>query len=75
MIILGSFFLFHKNIHYGYSLEVPHRGTSNEYHNICFNGELEIQKRSQNTLCHCEVWSKLMLYQSIITYSQFLTRT
>ena len=32
VIILGYFFLFlHGNICWGYSLEVPHRGTSNEY--------------------------------------------
>ena len=24
----------------GYSLEAPHQGTSNEYHNICFCGEM-----------------------------------
>ena len=35
------FFLFlHKNICYGNSLEVPHRDASNEYHNICFRGEI-----------------------------------
>ena len=34
-----------------YSLEVPHRGASNEYHNICFYGELEkiIPELSSNT--------------------------
>ena len=32
VIILGYFFLFlHKNICCGYSLEAPHRGTSNVY--------------------------------------------
>ena len=32
VMILGYFFLLlHKNICCGYSLEVPHRGTSNEY--------------------------------------------
>ena len=25
------FFICHKNMHYGYSLEVPRRGASNEY--------------------------------------------
>ena len=35
------FILFlHKNIHCGYSLEAPHRGTSNEYNNIYFYGEI-----------------------------------
>ena len=24
----------------GYSLEAPHQGASNEYHNICFCGEI-----------------------------------
>ena len=37
MIILVYVFLFfHKNICCEYSLEVPLRGASNEYHNICF---------------------------------------
>ena len=36
-----TFFLFlHENICCGYSLEAPHRGISNEYHNICFRGEI-----------------------------------
>ena len=30
----------HENICCGYSLEAPHRGASNEYHNICFRGEI-----------------------------------
>ena len=30
----------HENICCGYSLEVPRRGASNEYHNICFCGEI-----------------------------------
>ena len=35
------FFLFlQKNICCGYSLEVPHWGTSNEYNNICFHWEI-----------------------------------
>ena len=35
------FFLFlHENICCGYSLEVPHWGASNEYHNICSCGEI-----------------------------------
>ena len=35
------FFLFlHKNVCCGYSLEEPRRGASNEYHNICFRGEI-----------------------------------
>ena len=64
MIILGLFFIFlHKNICWGYSLEAPHRvafgyslelphqGTFDEYHNICFYGELEkiIPELSPNT--------------------------
>ena len=36
------FFLFlHENICCGYSLEAPHRGASNEYHNICFHEEIK----------------------------------
>ena len=36
------FFLFLlKNIDCGYSLEPPHRGGSNEYHNICFEQKYE----------------------------------
>ena len=39
--ILIIFFLFlHENICCGYSLEVPHRGTSNENHNITLHGEI-----------------------------------
>ena len=35
------FFLFlHENICCGYSLEVPHRGTSNEYPQHSFHGEI-----------------------------------
>ena len=34
----------HGNICCRYSLEVPHYGTSNEYHNICFH--IEIRKIS-----------------------------
>ena len=35
------FFLFlHENICCGHSLEAPRRGTSNEYHNICFCREM-----------------------------------
>ena len=35
------FFLFlHENICCVYSLEVPQRGTSNEYNNIYFHGEI-----------------------------------
>ena len=32
--------LSHENICCGYSLEAPQQGTSNEYHNICFRGEI-----------------------------------
>ena len=36
------FFLFlHEKICCWYSLEVPWQGTSNEYHNICFLGEVK----------------------------------
>ena len=36
-IFLGYFFLFlHKNIGCGYSLEAPHRGSSNEYQQPMF---------------------------------------
>ena len=35
------FFLFlHKNMFYGYSSEVPHRGASNKHINICFCREI-----------------------------------
>ena len=41
-VVTGKyFFLFLlKNICCGYSLEVPLQGTSYEYHNICFCGEI-----------------------------------
>ena len=36
MTYMYTFFLFlEENICYGYLLEVPHRGISNEYHNVC----------------------------------------
>ena len=35
--VIFFFFLFQENLCCGYSLEVPHWGTSNEYHNICFH--------------------------------------
>ena len=35
-----SILFFHENICCGYSLEAPRRGASNEYHNICFRGEI-----------------------------------
>ena len=38
--MLISFLFLHENICCGYSLEAPHRGASNEYHNICFHGEI-----------------------------------
>ena len=38
--VLISIIFFHKNICCGYSLEMPRRGASNEYHNICFLGEI-----------------------------------
>ena len=34
------FSYFSKKTCCGYSLEVPHQGTSNEYHKICFLGEI-----------------------------------
>ena len=30
------FYISAQNIDCGYSLELPHRGGSNEYHNLCF---------------------------------------
>ena len=36
------FLIFAQNIDCGYSLELPRQGSSNEYHNLCF--ELEIRK-------------------------------
>ena len=41
MIILGKFSSFlHENICCGFSIEAPHQGTFNEYHNISFYGEI-----------------------------------
>ena len=38
---VSIFFLFlDENMCCGYSLEVPRRGTSNEYHNVCFHQEI-----------------------------------
>ena len=38
--MLISFLFLHKNICCGYLLEAPRLGASNEYHNICFCGEI-----------------------------------
>ena len=38
--MLISFLFLNENICYGYSLEAPRRGASNEYHNICFRREI-----------------------------------
>ena len=38
--MLISFLFLHENICCGYSLEAPRRGASNEYHNVCFHGEI-----------------------------------
>ena len=38
--MLTSFLFLHENICCGYSLEAPQQGASNEYHNICFHGEI-----------------------------------
>ena len=52
---LSSLFL-HKNIYFGYSLEVPHQGY--DYHNIYFRGEiikisvLSSWKKRRNWSCH-----------------------
>ena len=37
---VNNFLILHENICCGYSLEVPQRGTSNEYHNIFFHREI-----------------------------------
>ena len=34
-----------QNIDCGYSLELPHQGGSNEYHNLCFEQKYEIYPR------------------------------
>ena len=49
------FLFFHKNC-CGYSLEVPQRGISNEYHNICFHGEIR-KKSTILGLKKCLIWS------------------
>ena len=38
--MLISFLFLHENICCGYSLEAPRQGAFNEYHNICFHGEI-----------------------------------
>ena len=60
MIILRHFFLFlHKIICYGYSLESSLQGDSNEYHNICFYGDLTeiILDISPNALLNVVYWT------------------
>ena len=48
------FFLFlHENIGCGYSLEAPHWGSSNEYLDICFHGEI------RKILCEFHSYLKL----------------
>ena len=38
--IVLVFLFFHQNVCLRYSLEATRRGASNEYHNVCFRGEL-----------------------------------
>ena len=39
--VTGKYFLISPwNICCGYSLELPQQGASNEYHNVCFHGEI-----------------------------------
>ena len=38
--MLITFLFLDENRCWGFSLEVPHRGASNEYHNICFRREI-----------------------------------
>ena len=53
------FLFLHKNIHYGYSLEAPHRGASNEYPQCMFSWK---NKKNINTFLvekepYLELWS------------------
>ena len=57
--ICKYFFLFlHKNIQCGYSLEAPQNGASNEYHNICFSGEIrkKINTFELKNTSYLELW-------------------
>ena len=62
------FFSFlHENICCGYSLEVPHRGTSNEYHNICFYWKI---RKKNNTNPSPLIWSADITYSYSFLYNQ-----
>ena len=49
-----------------YSLEAPRRGASNEYHNICFRGEIKEIKRKRSILLwlkkkhYLELWATVL---------------
>ena len=44
-----------------YSLEAPHRGASNEYHNICFM-ETESEKKILDIPSYLELWKYKIYY-------------
>ena len=63
--MLISFLFLDKNIGCGYSLEAPRRGTSNEYHNICFRQEI------RKILCGYPLLSVAMWIVSLCCASKF----
>ena len=54
--VLLSFLFLHGNIHYRYSLEVPRRGASNEYHKVYFGGEIRWVFIWIPLLCRAMIW-------------------
>ena len=65
--MLISFLFLHENICYEYSLEVPQRGASNEYHNICFHAEI------RKLLCGYTLLSVAMESRYIFSYFSMKT--
>ena len=63
--MLISFLLLHENICCRYSLEEPQQGASNEYHNICFPGEI------RKILCGYPLLSVAMIHEKHSPFSSY----
>ena len=67
---VNIFSFLHENIYWGYSIEAPQSGASNEYHNICFHGEIRklIWKKKMPYLELCTTLDKMLLF--IFSFNQ-----
>ena len=66
------FLLLHENICCVYSLEVPHWGTSNEYYNICFCGEIRKISAFLDETRNVSIWHRCPCPVAILTRMQTL---